>query len=137
LAKSRSHIISELLSRMPLDLFKLGNYSLLRLLTIINAAGPDGITTRKLLDTIGSHDTHTQIVLDRAQKQGLIERVKGERPAPGQFPPIYNIISDRGKQLLQTIINCFIRHPVAKFVSNCLKKALIVRKLNRRIFLPF
>jgi DNA-binding MarR family transcriptional regulator len=83
------------------DLFKRGNYSLLRLLTIVNAAGPSGITTRKLLDKIRSHDTYTQRVLDRAQKQGLIERVKGERPAPGQFPPIYNIITDRGKQLLQ------------------------------------
>lgn len=83
------------------DLFKRGNYSLLRLLTIVNAAGPEGIPTRKLLDEIHSHDTYTQRVLDRAQKQGLIERVKGERPAPGQFPPIYNIITDRGKQLLR------------------------------------
>jgi DNA-binding MarR family transcriptional regulator len=81
-------------------LFKRGNYSLLRLLTIVNAAGPDGIRTRKLLDTIGSHDTYTQRVLDRAQKQGLIERVKGESPAPGQFLPVYNIITERGKQLL-------------------------------------
>lgn len=86
-----------------MDLFKRGNYSLLRLLTIVNAAGPDGIRTRKLLDTIGSHDTYTQRVLDRAQKQGLIERVKGESPAPGQFPPIYNIITERGKQLLQNL----------------------------------
>lgn len=85
------------------DLFKRGNYSLLRLLKIVNAAGPEGITTRKLLDEIRSHDIYTQRVLDRAQKQGLIERVKGERPAPGQFPPIYNIITDRGKQLLQNL----------------------------------
>jgi DNA-binding MarR family transcriptional regulator len=83
------------------DLFKRGNYSLLRLLVIVNAAGPSGITTRKLLDEIRSHDTYTQRVLDRAQKQGLIERVKGEAPASGQFSPVFNIITDRGKQLLQ------------------------------------
>ena len=83
-------------------LFKRGNYSLLRLLTIVNAAGSSGITTRKLLDEIRSHDTYTQRVLDRAQKQGLIEREKGEPPAPGQFPPVYNIITERGKQLLQS-----------------------------------
>jgi DNA-binding MarR family transcriptional regulator len=83
------------------DLFKRGNYSLLRLLTIVNAAGPEGITTRKLLDTIGSHDTYTQKVLDRAEKQGLIERVKGKPPGAGQFPPVYNIITEPGKRLLQ------------------------------------
>jgi DNA-binding MarR family transcriptional regulator len=85
----------------PADLFKRGNYSLLRLLVIVNAAGPNGITTRKLLDKIRSHDTYTQRVLDRAQNQGLIERVKGEPPALGQFSPVYNIITERGKKLLQ------------------------------------
>ena len=82
------------------NLFKRGNYSLLRLLVIVNAAGPSGVTTRKLLDEIHSHDTYTQRVLDRAQKEGLIERVKGEPPAAGQFPPVYNIITECGKQLL-------------------------------------
>jgi hypothetical protein len=52
------------------NLFKRDNYSLLRLLMIVNAAGPDGITTHKLLDEMRSHDTYTQRVLDRAQKQG-------------------------------------------------------------------
>jgi hypothetical protein len=60
-----------------------------------------GITTDKLSDKIYSHYTATQRTLDRAQKQGLIERVKGEPPAPGQFSPVYNIITDRGKPLLQ------------------------------------
>ena len=78
-----------------------GNYSLLRLLIIVNTAGPGGITIRKLLDKIRSHDTYTQRVLDKEQTQGLIERVKGKQPAPGQFPPIYNIITERGKHLLQ------------------------------------
>jgi DNA-binding MarR family transcriptional regulator len=82
------------------DLFKRGNYSLLRLLTIVNAAGPEGITTRKLLDTIGSHDTYTQKVLDKAKDLKLIERVPGESEH-GHFPPIYNVITERGKQLLQ------------------------------------
>jgi len=86
---------------MPPNLFKRGNYSLLRLLVIVNTAGPSGITTRKLLDEIRSHDTYTQRVLDKAQKQGLIERVKGEPPGPGQFPPIFNVITDKGRQLLQ------------------------------------
>jgi hypothetical protein len=83
------------------DHFKRGNYSLFRLLVIVNAAGSRGIPTRKLLDEIPSHDTYTQRVLDRAQKQGLIERVKGDPPGAGQFSPVYNIITERGKQLLR------------------------------------
>ncbi len=82
------------------DLFKRGNYSLLRLLTIVNTAGPEGITTRKLLDTIGSHDTYTQRVLDRAKDLKLIERVTGESEH-GHFAPIFNIITDKGRRLLQ------------------------------------
>jgi DNA-binding MarR family transcriptional regulator len=88
------------LSSSTIDLFKRGNYSLLRLLTIVNAAGPEGITTRKLLDKIGSHDTYTQRVLDKAKDLGLIERVTGESEH-GQFPPVSNIITAYGKQLLQ------------------------------------
>jgi hypothetical protein len=83
------------------DLFKRGNYSMLRLLTILNAAGPAGLPTRKLLDTIGSHDTYTQRVLDRAKDLELIERVTGESEH-GQFPPIFNLITDKGKRLLQS-----------------------------------
>jgi DNA-binding MarR family transcriptional regulator len=88
-------------ARATEDLFKRGNYSLLRLLVIVNAAGPSGITTRKLLDEIRSHDTYTQRVLDKAQKQALIERVKGEPPGAGQFSPIFNVITDKGRRLLQ------------------------------------
>ena len=83
------------------DLFRRGNYSLLRLLTIVNAAGPDGITTRKLLDEIRSHDTYTQRVLDKAKDLELIERVRGESEY-GQFPPIFNVITAKGRQLLQS-----------------------------------
>ena len=85
------------------DLFKRGNYSLLRLLTIINASGSEGITTRKLLDTIGSHDTHIQRTLDRAEDLKLIERITGESEH-GQFPPVYNKITDKGRKLLRSQI---------------------------------
>lgn len=83
------------------DLFKCGNYSLLRLLTILNAAGPQGIPTLKLLDEIGSRATYTQRVINKAAKEGLIERKEGEPPGPGQFAPMINTITERGRQLLQ------------------------------------
>jgi|SRR5918996_78970 DNA-binding MarR family transcriptional regulator len=83
------------------NLFKRGNYSMLRLLTIVNAAGPNGITTRKLLDEIRSHDTYTQKVLDKAKDLELIERKTGESKH-GHFKPVYNKITDKGKKLLNS-----------------------------------
>jgi hypothetical protein len=41
-------------------LLKRGNYSILKLLVTIHAAGSEGIATCKLLDEIGSHATYTQ-----------------------------------------------------------------------------
>jgi hypothetical protein len=81
-------------------LFKRGNYSMLRLLSIVYAAGPEGIPTRKLLDEIGSRATYTQNVITKAAKQGLITRKLGEPPGPGQFQPVYNTITSKGKSLL-------------------------------------
>jgi DNA-binding MarR family transcriptional regulator len=68
---------------------------------IVKAAGPSGITTRKLLDEIGSHGTYTQRVIDRAENLKLIERRTGESQH-GQFPRRYNIITDKGRRLLQS-----------------------------------
>jgi hypothetical protein len=82
------------------DLFKRGNYSLLRLLSIVYAAGPEGIPTLKLLDEIGSRATYTQNVIIKAYKLGLIDRKQGESPGPGQFKPVINTITEKGRQML-------------------------------------
>jgi hypothetical protein len=37
---------------------------MLRLLVTVNAAGPEGITTRRLLDQISTHATYTKKVID-------------------------------------------------------------------------
>ena len=87
-------------NKNELLLFKRGNYSLLRLLTLLSAAGPKGMPTSELLDKIGSRSTYTQNVIIRAYKQELIERKLGEKPGPGQFSPKYNIITTKGKRLL-------------------------------------
>lgn len=81
-------------------LFKRGNYSLLRLLSILNAAGPKGMPTVRLLDAIGSRATYTQNVITKAAKQGLIDRKLWEEPGPGQFAPVINTITDKGRQAL-------------------------------------
>jgi hypothetical protein len=85
--------------RNDTNLFKRGNYSLLHLLAIVNAAGTEGIPTLKLLDEIGSRATYTQNVIYKAKKAGLIKREPGPSEH-GQFAPMINTISDKGSQLL-------------------------------------
>jgi len=63
----------------------------------------------------------------------LKERPYGEPAGPGQFRLRYNVITKRGKQLLQKKSSVALLD--TKFVSSSLKKALIVRKSNRRILL--
>jgi hypothetical protein len=78
---------------------KRGDMGLLRLLIAVNAAGPEGIATYKLLHQLGSTH-HAKAFLKRAEREGLIERPIGEPPGPGQFRPRYNILTEKGKQLL-------------------------------------
>lgn len=73
---------------------------LLRLLIAVHNAGPIGISTYKLLNQLGSTH-HAKAFIARAEREGLIERPYGEPAGPGQFRPRYNIITERGKQLLQ------------------------------------
>ena len=85
-----------------LDLFKRGNVGLARLLIAVNTAGPQGISTVKLLQQLNSSN-HAQAFIRRAVREGLIERTKGESEH-GHFPPVYNHITDKGKQLLKMSI---------------------------------
>ncbi|HKG71046.1 MAG TPA: hypothetical protein VKA87_04050 [Nitrososphaeraceae archaeon] len=84
----------------PGSLLQRGNYSLLRLLFILNAAGADGLTTVMLLEQMGSKADRMNAIIRKAQELKLIERVRGESKH-GQFPRIYNVITDKGRQLLQ------------------------------------
>jgi len=82
-------------------LLQYGNYSLLRILTLLNNAGEDGITTLMLLDKLGSRANRINDIIAAAERLKLIERIEGEPPAPGQFTPIFNVITDKGRRLLQ------------------------------------
>jgi hypothetical protein len=66
----------------------------------VNQAGPDGIATYKLLHQLGSTH-HAKAFITRAEREGLIEREKGESPGPGQFAPVINIITDKGRRVLE------------------------------------
>jgi hypothetical protein len=79
-------------------LLRRGNITLHRLLITVNAAGDEGITTMKLFRELGTTG-YGQTTLQRAVREGLIKRKVGESEH-GQFPPVFNVITDKGRQLL-------------------------------------
>jgi DNA-binding MarR family transcriptional regulator len=87
----------------PGSLLQRGNYALFRILTEIALAGNTGITTVALHSKLGTHSNRTNAIIRKAEQLGLIERRAGARPGPGQFAPLYNIITERGKLALQTM----------------------------------
>jgi hypothetical protein len=80
-------------------LFQRGNVGLARCLIAVYEAGPEGISTYKLLQQLGSTN-HAQAFIKRAVREGLIERIEGESEH-GHFKPVYNRITEKGKQLLK------------------------------------
>jgi DNA-binding PadR family transcriptional regulator len=76
-----------------------GNITLIRLLIAVNQAGPAGISTMKLFEELGTTG-YGQTTLSRAVREGLIERETGESDH-GHFAPVYNRITDKGRQVLQ------------------------------------
>jgi DNA-binding MarR family transcriptional regulator len=82
------------------DLLKRGNLGLFRLLIAVNQAGPEGIATYKLLHQLGSTN-HAKAFIARAVKEGLIEREVGQSEH-GHFKPVFNRITDKGRQVLQS-----------------------------------
>lgn len=85
----------------PGTLLQYGNYSLLRILSILNTAGENGFTTRRLLEELGSKASRVNDIIATLEKLELIERIEGEPGGPGRFPSVYNFITERGKQSLQ------------------------------------
>src|SRR5918999_5889451 len=77
-----------------------GNITLIRLLIAVNAAGPSGISTMNLFKELGTTG-YSQITLNRAVEEGLIEREVGQSEH-GHFKPVFNRITDKGRQMLQS-----------------------------------
>jgi DNA-binding PadR family transcriptional regulator len=83
-----------------INLLRRGNITLIRLLIAVNQAGPKGISTMKLFRELGTTG-YGQSTLSRAVKEGLIERETGE-VEHGHFPRVYNRITPKGRQVLQS-----------------------------------
>jgi hypothetical protein len=79
--------------------FAQGHKGLMHLLRTIEKEGGE-ISTRKLLETMNSWGYHGQHMIRMAEKEGFIEREVGVKPGPGQFDPMYNILTSKGKKLL-------------------------------------
>jgi hypothetical protein len=81
-----------------IDLLARSNLGLVRLLVVVNAAGPQGISTNRLLQQLNSSN-HAQAFIRRAAKKGLIERIEG-KSEHGHFAAVYNKLTERGRDLL-------------------------------------
>ena len=79
--------------------FAQGHKGLMHLLRTIEKEGGE-ISTRKLLENMNNWGYHGQHMIRIAEKEGFIEREVGVEPGPGQFDPMYNILTSKGKKLL-------------------------------------
>ncbi len=101
---SRSDVISTNDTRLevysPSDfLRKKDNAALVRLLKIIQEAGKDGISTRKLCEQAFKTRNYGMRVINRAYDDGYIQRFGKNKRSPKKV----NYLSDKGKELLSQL----------------------------------
>jgi DNA-binding MarR family transcriptional regulator len=75
-----------------------------RILSIVAAAGAGGISTVALHQELGAHTNRTNAIIRKAHEMGLIDRIQGERHGPGQFAPVFNVITEKGRKLLASAV---------------------------------
>jgi hypothetical protein len=77
--------------------YKRNNAGIAHLLSIVYDKEP--ITTSELLKELGSVE-YGQRLIRRAKHEGLITRKEGKQLRPGQFRPVYNTLTEKGRSLL-------------------------------------
>ena len=82
--------------------FAQGHKGLMHLLRTIEKEGGE-ISTRKLLEAMNNWGYHGQHMIRIAEKEGFIEREVGVEPGAGQFDPMYNILTSKGKKFLSRL----------------------------------
>ena len=82
--------------------FAQSHEGLIHLLRTIDKEGGE-MSTRKLLEAMDNWGYHGQHMIRIAEKEGFIEREVGVEPGPGQFDPMYNILTSKGKKLLSRL----------------------------------
>jgi hypothetical protein len=82
--------------------FAQSHEGLIHLLRTIDKEGGE-MSTRKLLEAMNNWGYDGQHLVRLAEKEGFIEREVGVEPGPGQFDPMYNILTSNGKKLLSQL----------------------------------
>lgn len=77
---------------------KKDNAGLIRLLKVIEAAGKDGISTRRLCEQAFVTRNYGMRVINRAYEEGFIRRFGKNKHSPKKV----NYLSDKGKELLRS-----------------------------------
>jgi hypothetical protein len=85
----------------PSDLLRKYNAGLIRLLRIIEEAGKDGISTKKLCEQAFKTRNYGMRVINRAYDEGYIKRF-GKNKRGGGHKKV-NYLSDKGKELLSQL----------------------------------
>ncbi len=83
----------------PSDLLRKYNAGLIRLLRIIEEAGKDGISTRKLCERVFKTRNYGMCVINRAYDDGYIKRFGKNKRSHNKV----NYLSDKGKELLNEL----------------------------------
>jgi hypothetical protein len=86
---------------VDLEDFKRSHRALIHLLETVDKAGGT-ISTRNLLQAMNNWGAHGHNTIKRAEKLGYIKRKEGAREH-GHFAPMYNIITAKGKRLLEQL----------------------------------
>ena len=82
-------------------LHKKENAGLVRVLKIIQEAGKDGISTRKLCEQAFKTHNYGMRVIDRAYEDGYIKRFGKNKRGHNKI----NYLSDKGEELLDQLTN--------------------------------
>lgn len=79
------------------------NKGLITVLKAVQKAGSEGISTRKLLYDEIKMIGYGQTLVKRAEALGYIRREKREPESGRGFPPVYNIITMKGRKLMNQL----------------------------------
>ena len=91
-------MIQDLMSHPP-NFLRKDNAGLVRLLKIIQEAGKDGISTRKLCEQAFKTRNYGMRVINRAYDEGYIKRFGKNKRGHNKV----NYLSDKGKELLSQL----------------------------------
>lgn len=79
------------------------NKGLITVLKVIQKAGNEGISTRNLLNDEIKMIGYGQTLVKRAEALGYIRREKREPESGRGFHPVYNIITKKGRKLMNQL----------------------------------